>query len=509
VLIITNRRRVVRARWLLLAAVSALAVAALAIIVVFFRPTLSPIALPPDVPLAITEVTVIDVISGASHPNTTVFIQDGRIRAIWPKTDSAAVPTGATIVSGRGRFLIPGLWDMHTHRSGAAARRALYSHLLVANGITGIRVMESSLPPERIGEAEPTWDNRSIEPRAVVSGRVINADGFSRTSFHLRTSKDVPAVLDSLRRSRADFVKVYNVVPREAYFALLAEARRRHTVVAGHVPWSVTAIEASDSGQKSLEHLSGVMLSCSSRESELSLQLNQKREPGPGLANLVQRIERAAIESYDAGRCHALGVHLARNGTWLVPTFVSLRKRYIAPDSTNTFEYIPGWRRRSAQNRAYMLERPADGQASDLRVFQRQLGAVRTLHGLGVNMMAGTDMLADLVVPGFSLHDELELLVAAGFTPLEALQAATVQPALYLDAVDSAGTIEVGKVADLVLLDGDPLADIRNTRRIHAVVLRGRLLESDQLSQMLRNARRYVRRYEIAERLKLDGWLDE
>jgi hypothetical protein len=301
----------------------------------------------------------------------------------------------------------------------------------------------------------------------------------------------------------ADFIKVYNGVPRAAYFELLRDAAGRGKSIAGHVPWAVTAGEASDSGQRSIEHLAGILLSCSSREMALRAELSHARvtsdftETMPG-----QRAEAEALRSYDDARCRALAARLATNKTWVVPTLATSSKKASVRE-ISAARYMPGWERANADKHSWWAKRPAAERERLGAAYALEQSTVALLRQAGVPLLAGSDMPASLVVPGFSLHDELALLVAAGLTPREALQAATIQPARYFNATDSLGTVTVGKVADLVLLDADPLADINNTRRIAGVVLRGRYLDREQLDDLLGESRSFTRRRNLTSQLTL------
>jgi imidazolonepropionase-like amidohydrolase len=285
----------------------------------------------------------------------------------------------------------------------------------------------------------------------------------------------------------ADFVKVYNKLPREAYLSIADEAKKQGLPFVGHVPESVSADEASDLGQKSIEHLTGVELACSDREDEL------RREAVAALAKadnqaaweLLGRIGARAADSFSDKKARALYARFVRNGTWQVPTLTVLRSLVSLDDPKFTADprvkYMP------PSLRSYWWLKLSPETAAGLkRAYKRATGLVRAMHQAGVPLLAGTDTSNPYIFPGFSLHDELALLVAeGGFTPLEALQAATRDPARFLGREKDQGTVEPGKLADLVLLDADPLADIHNTTKIAAVVANGRLLPQRELDRML------------------------
>jgi hypothetical protein len=290
--------------------------------------------------------------------------------------------------------------------------------------------------------------------------------------------------VDSLVAGGADFIKVYNLLPRDAYFATMEQAKRQNVAAVGHVPFEVRAVEAADAGQRSMEHLDGLDFACSSRDD--SLRANLLARPS---RELWQRTQAALVETWSADACGPAVEAYRRNGTWQVPTLV-LGWALVTADSVLTdsaqMAVIPA--RARAAWRSLIEEMPAAERDMERDGFAQAVATTRLLHRAGVPILAGTDVGNPLLVPGYSLHRELELLVRAGLTPLAALQAATLNPARFLKATDSLGTVTSGKLADLVLLDANPLADIEATRRIHAVVVNGRLLDRRALDTLLRDA---------------------
>ena len=364
--------------------------------------------------------------------------------------------------------------------------------LMIANGVTGARDMgyyvDTTLRWKRDIAA-----GKEIGPRLIAGVRVDGPINEARFVAHVRTAEDGVRAVDTLARkkdgtSRADFIKTYSWIPRAAYFALAREAKKIGETFAGHVPYSVSVIEASDSGQRSIEHEDDFMRACTSKDSALRSmaadtanfailkQLQSMREQAPLIRN-----------SYDSMRCRAVITTLARNHTWVTPTLVVYQPYAHGFDSATTHpelsKYVPGLVRGGWVNRAAAVPRSDSVMVRSYFSFDR----TRQLKEGGVALLAGTDAPQAFIYPGFSLHDELSLLVSAGLTPLEALRAATYNPADYLGMKDSLGTIEKGKVADLVLLDANPLEDIRNTRRIRVVIANGRAFDRSALAQLLRH----------------------
>jgi len=292
-----------------------------------------------------------------------------------------------------------------------------------------------------------------------------------------------------------DFIKVQSVLSREAYFAIARSCRQEHITFVGHVPDAVTAAEASDAGQKSIEHLTGVLRACAKDEPHLMREQLRNGGRKETLARARAReltVERELLQTYSGTKAAELMEKFVRNRTWQVPTLILLRNlAYATPqiDRSDNLaaRYVPHkileqWLAvRHEQNEG------ATSQEFVLRaaLLQRSIQLVGTMQASGVSIMAGTDTGAPYVFPGFALHNELALLVQAGLTPMQALQAATKSPADFLGKTKTQGTVEPGKFADLLLLDANPLDDIRNTKKIRAVVLRGKLLDRNDLDALL------------------------
>jgi imidazolonepropionase-like amidohydrolase len=437
-------------------------------------------------PLALTNVTVIDVGGGASQPGMTVVIERERIAAV-----GQLVPEQARIVDATGKFLIPGLWDMHTHWGpGYGWMAAPYLPLFTANGVTGIRVMAGH--PVYLQWRGQVAEGTLLGPRMVVAGVIVDGPKpFWRDSIATKSAEDGRQAVQRTQQEGYDFVKVYSSLSRAVFFAIADEARKRRIPFAGHVPDRVRVEEASDAGQKSIEHLTGLLLAVSSQETELRREFGAaSRLPAtPERAALLHSLGVRVLESQDAGRAAALFAKLKANGTWQVPTFPVLRVLESEDATDPRLKYMPaamrsGWARRATE------QRTAENISHQRNVFQRRLALVGEMHRAGVGILAGSDSQNPYSFPGFSLHDDLEWLVKAGLSPLAALQTATRNPAIYLERLQDFGTVEKGKMADLVLLDADPLQDIRNTRRIAAVVSAGRFFSRADLDRMLADIER-------------------
>jgi imidazolonepropionase-like amidohydrolase len=420
------------------------------------RPAPKPAAPPADTALAITHVTVVDVAAGQPVADRTVVVRGGRILRVGA-APGMVIPAGATVVDGRGKFLIPGLWDMHVHALFDAEVARSFLPAFVSYGVTGVRDMGGKINVMRAARFA-VQAGTLPGPRIIAAGAILDGPQpvDPTVSLAVGTPEDARAAVDSLAAYGADFIKVYTLLPRAAYFAVLREAARLHLPVAGHVPADVTTREAADSGQRSIEHL------------------RDEVEP------LCAAVDAACDRLLDTLRAH---------GTWLVPTLVVLRVKALLNDTVVLHDprlaSVPDLVRGGWETiREGKADRPAAYWREKRVRYLGELALTGEAWKRGVPLLAGTDAGALYTYPGSSLHDELAQLVRAGLDPAAALRAATLGPAEFLGATDSMGTVAAGKVADLVLLDADPLADIANTQAVRAVVLRGRLLDRAVLDSL-------------------------
>lgn len=451
--------------------------------------------------IALRHVAVVDVRRGRSQSDMTVVIDDRRIVAVG-RARSVRMPVGARIVDASGKFLIPGLWDMHVHAL-VESRLATFFPLFVANGITGVRNMGSPMPLSRIAELRTaSEEGRILAPRIVANGPILDGPRSGVAAPLIVTSAaDGRLAVDSLRAQKADFIKVYNNLSREAFFAIADEAKALSLPIAGHLPVAVSPIEASRAGQKSIEHMGnpsgGLLLGCSTAEVAIRQRwIDAVTDTAVTRESVVRRMASTIpeiIDSFDPSKAARLARDLAQHQTWQTPTFVVLRRFAALADTARADDasqrYLLRAERERGDPRAVPVFRDLSPEISRgfARLYPKQVELARLMRDARVPFLAGTDTPVMLGVPGFSLHEELESFVAAGFTPAEALRVATLNPARFLGRERDLGTIEKGKLADVVLLDADPLVDIRNTRRIAAVVLNGRYLSADTLGRMLQD----------------------
>lgn len=454
----------------------------------------------PD-PLTITHVTVIDVVSGGNLPNRTVVIRNGQIASI--DSADAVQPAGMKILDGSGRYLIPGLWDMHVHVAAGPVTDTLLLPLFTAYGITGIRDM---------GSAPARWEflrrwraevatGEGVRPRLIAAGPMLNGphqDPAPSEWIVSRPAESGPMV-DSVIGAGWDEVKVQDWLAPESFAAIARAARASGRPLVGHAPFSVGLRAAGDAGMKSIEHLgndfvAGMAVDCSSDEAAIRAGFDQARQAQSD--SLFATTRRAdwlghVIDSYDPARCRALAADLASRGVWQEPTiWLSLWLNAFGRDSIDwnpaRLAYLP----RSRRSHPAVTPNPLGFTPADralwTALYRQQLEMLALLRGSGSRFLAGSDTGPwEKMLPGLSLHEELQKFVAAGFTPLEALQAATINAAEFLGMADSLGRVAPGYSADLVLLDADPRADITNLSRIEAVLIRGRLVDAEARADLL------------------------
>ncbi len=373
--------------------------------------------------------------------------------------DKAAVhvPAGAHVVQATGKYLIPGLWNMHAHLidHGSAINAARYEDF-IANGLTGVREMAQRFP--KGADSLRVWQ-REIMAGDKVGPRIVgpSADVSQGNDIQIETPEDARRVIDSLKAAGDAFVKYHeDGGDRDIFFALVHEAKRVGLPLVGHKA-DVTEIELSDSGQRSLEHINEVRLPCwFAADSSPSATLPQE--------------------------CATMAEHFVRNGTWFAPTLVRF-------DPFNNFHsYTRGCRPDSLPASHPLLDAAvvAGTNWERFQVFVRALGR---MHRAGIQMLAGSDGGTGVPILGCALHVELALMVDAGFTPLEALQTATLNAAKFFNATDSLGTVAPGKLADLDLLDANPLVDIHNTKKIRGVMVNGHYFDRAALDALTAQAK--------------------
>jgi imidazolonepropionase-like amidohydrolase len=458
----------------------------------------------PQPRVAITHVTIIDTAGAPPQLDSTVVILDSRIWSVGP-TSSLQIPRGTKTIDASGKFLIPGLADMHLHLTGAGeptGSREFILPLLLANGITTVRDMGGSVALLKQLRQEIASGERD-GPQIFFTGPYLDGDPpYFQPSIVIRDAQEAAIGVQQLKSQGVDFIKVQSRLQPVAYFAIAEASRRAGMRYVGHVPDAISARAASEAGQASIEHLTGILLACSTREDEL--RRRQLAAP-PLLGSISQSLQRQRVwqqdllNSYSDQKAAQLFQTLIANRTWQVPTFPLLvHLAYLTPETDLVndprLKYVPAsvrkhWNEGRRENLALQM---AGEYQMRRKLVQSSIAVVKKMEVAGVPILAGTDTTAPNVFPGFAVHEDLNYLVQAGLTPLQALQAATLRPAEFLGLTAEQGTIALGKRADLVLLNANPLDDIHNTQKIDAVIVKGKYLSRGELDVLLARVARFA-----------------
>ena len=435
-------------------------------------------------------VNIVDVEQGVVRTNQNVWVEGNRIKSISSKP---LKNKGGTIIDASGKYLIPGLWDMHVHVFNNISKRPpeeWYFPHFIANGVTSVRDMwtkPQSMADVRLWRTQLS-QNSKIVPRFSAVGTIVDGTPVSwKNSDTAINAAQARAIVQRLKDGGVDFVKVYARLNRETYFAIVAEAKKLRIPFAGHLPNSVSFEEASNAGQKSIEHLGWY---------KKFIDLSADKETFQKINDTAwtPELRLQLIQSFSEQKWGDLAELFAKNGTWMSPTSVINYSSMLSDDTAlqhdARLQLVPStesedWLRLSSRaNRNTRFIR-------EVR-FQKTLDMIRIMHIKGVGLLAGTDLGNPYIYPGSSLHDELGFFVKAGLSPLAALQTATINPAKYADVNKELGTVQEGKLADLVLLDANPLDNISNTRRITAVMINGRIFLRKDLEKMQKQGNNFA-----------------
>jgi Amidohydrolase family len=442
--------------------------------------------------LAVTGATLIDVRDGSHIEDGTVVIEGERITAVG-SAQSVRLPSRVRLVDARGKYVIPGLWDMHTHIYNQRQLETFFP-LLVAHGVVGIRDAKDCFRRNSV-----SWGSASdMCLTSLLVGntstvRLLPEVPRARSWTNWLTRASISSKLAPCFRGNVSYPS--------------SSGPKRGLPVAGHLPIAIRAAEASDLGLRSMEHLWEILPNISSREDQLRSE--RLRAVTSQLSTAEKELVVAfpetepLLSTWDEQKASALFKKFIANHTWQTPTLVNFAVRGPALNGDASFwsdpnlalmpkDWVDSWR--PARNQ-FLAGVPPSEVPTYIRRFEAthraQLMLVQRMRSAGVDFLAGTDVSNwNFTVPGISLHQKLEQFVKAGLTALEALQTATINPVRYLGIQDSAGTIDVGKIADILILESDPTDDIANTKRISAVILGGQLIEQNELNQILEEARK-------------------
>jgi imidazolonepropionase-like amidohydrolase len=422
--------------------------------------------------IAIINVNVLPMHDDSVLSAQTVIVEDGVIAAVGP-VDKLPLPENAQIVDGTERFLIPGLAEMHAHVPNAgSAELDRYFSLFVANGVTTVRGMLGH--PSHLQLRDDLVAGKVFGPRLVTSGPSLNGQSVNGVA-------NAKAQVRSQAGAGYDFLKIHPGLRASEFDAIASTAKELGIPFAGHVTVAVGVEQAMQAGMATIDHLDGYMAAM--------LPARFDRSGGYGGWFDVLLADQVNPDQIDT-----LAMKTASAGTWIVPTNVLIEQLIDATpveelENRADMRYMPRdtVERWAQAKREVISERGFSPDVAALAIdIRRRL--ILSLHQAGAGLLLGSDAPQVFNVPGFSIHRELENMVAAGLSPFEALRAGTANPATFLDL--DTGHIEVGRTADLVLLDANPLDDIRNSRRIHGVMLRGAWHTAYELDERLEKYRR-------------------
>ena len=443
--------------------------------------------------LVIENVMVIDAINPVRKEMTVIVDGDEIISIKKSNLGEAVISDEDIIVDGRDKFLIPGLWDAHVHLTFIPELDYETAYrLFLMNGITSIRdtgaILKKLKPAIAFAKKNPL-----ITPRLFYSGPLLDGTpsvykgtepGYPKLSVEINKDTNLMALVDSLIEQEVSFLKTYEMLSEEIFINLLKISEEKNLKVTGHIPLGIDLFKAVDNGLDGMQHIRNLELACTKDPTEglskrLLLLENSESIPGSALRSQIHQAQRySSIEDFDEDRCTKVIEHLAVNNVFQTPTLTINTvgsKRFFADEEwQKTYELLPNEvKNKWLKDSESMAQLPFN---SSYQIYQDwSMKIVGLFNKQGVKILAGTDTPIGFLTPGFSLHKELELLVESGLTPLQALRAATITPAEFFNLEDKMGTVEVGKVADLVILNSNPLNDIKNTQDIHKVILKGRI----------------------------------
>jgi imidazolonepropionase-like amidohydrolase len=423
----------------------------------------------------ITNVNIVDINSGKILNNKTVAIDSNRITAIYDRKINSGNIT--TIIDGKGKYLIPGLWDMHSHYKWDHVE---IDPLLIANGITGVREMWADMP-EFVKVPDKTQPKDMVSPSVYSSGDLIdgNPPSFPAGCLVVSTPEEAINAVKNQIDKKVDFIKVYGALSEECFMAIANEARKRNVPFAGHIPDKVSIYKAIDAGMASSEHLYGFLEGC--------LAQNYYENPPRSMGEFISRFSESRFDS--------LCLKLSKSNMWICPTLTVNRAMSYLNDSTftkdNRMAYLPNtiievWNQKLNPFPKDQIDAFANSRRER---YLFELSLIGKMNKNGVRIISGTDFPNPYVFPGFSLHDELSLMVKGGMPILDALKSATINPAVFMNKTDDFGSVEVGKLASLVLLNKNPLENIENTQTIETVIIRGKVYNRTALNIMLEEAK--------------------
>lgn len=419
-------------------------------------------------------VTVIDGTGKPAKPNMRVIVKNNRIESVEPVSGNSKIPAGMLLIDGKGKFLTPGLWDTHVHLSDVGESSI---PIFPVYGITSVRDMGGDIPKLKNWRSQ-IESEKMMGPRIKFCGPMLEGNKESildwRTDHWLVANPEqAREIVNKLADEGVDCIKMRTYANPETYFALVAAAKEHNLLFVGHAPWGIDPIQASNAGQRSFEH---------------------GWYPDPW--STLSPEKKLEVENT-----------FRKNGSLVVPTLIAWETRRFPFDTVsavvNDYEgkSDPRLKFVSASLRKNWLYDLKDLKGMNIgspgwsKALDSEFEQIAEMHEHGVEMMAGTDSGTTMIYPGSALHQELKLFVnKCRFTPMEALLSATIIPARFFGMEDQLGTIEKGKLADMILLSANPLEDIANIQKIEGVILNGKWLDRKELNRITADVEKSVAR---------------
>lgn len=458
--------------------------------------------------IVIYNVNIVDVKSGKVKTEQTVMINDGVIKSIKPSGEDIN-SKGVVVINGKGKYLMPGLWDTHIHTSSDDITRKTIYPLLIANGVLAVVNMRGDCFDKggnKCGKLDTNIKALKKRQEDIKAGTLtgpieIGSSAFSNgVSANGKSSKRTPGTPEDGRefvrlanKRGADFIKIYDKTPKEVYFAIMDEAKKQGMFVVGHVPVEVKMSEASKSGQVGIAHLGAgnLLEACSSKEEEIRPKIIAAiNSDNPDVADLMQEL----VESFSEEKCKEAYRVLVNNRTWITPTLMAQRlpEEIMVSRGTGAQEdYLPKEERELMSKLQEDKDRYASSEEEREYVNWVKL-RTQDAYKNGVRLLVGTDAGYPWIVWGFAIHDEMSLMVNAGLSEIDVLRGATLYAAEAFNKANKLGSVEEGKLAELIILNSNPLIDISNTRNISGVITNGDYLDSNAINKLLQGVKDFA-----------------
>ena len=448
----------------------------------------------------VENVGIIDPIDGLEL-NMSVVIKENKILDIF-KTREIVLSPKNKVHKGTNKFIIPGLWDSHIHFAFEKDLATSMPNLFLYHGITSLRDTGGEFDFVNKFKQEAI-SNPKTKSRVKIAGPLIDGkfnvyDGsniyFPKLSIQNIDNNQLERNVRLLIDKKVDFLKAYEMLSPAQFKILSNLAKENNLKLTGHVPLSMSVIEASNLGLNSMEHLRNLELSMTKMSEKLfqerkNLLLNKSSIKGSELRSLIHSKQRMkSINDLDSIKINNVIDALIKNDVWQIPTLILYKnfanKTYKNPDYLQFLNLLPEERKEEWIKKINAIDNAISKDVVEYTVWSKKM--VDFMHDRGISFMAGTDTPIGFLIPGLSLHQEIQELYESGLSELEAIQTATINPAKYFNLENSLGRIKSGFIADLIILDKNPLESISNTKSIHAVIKEGNLMNRSYLDSLIK-----------------------